>query len=37
MSREMSHVEADYIDGSDATQRDHRYGAVVLRNRPHVV
>ena len=33
MSREMS----DYIGGSDATQRDHRYGAVVLRNRPHVV
>jgi hypothetical protein len=37
MSRGISHVEADCIGGSDATQRDHRYGAVVLRNRPHVV
>jgi hypothetical protein len=25
MIRGMSHGEADYFDGSDATQRDHRY------------
>jgi hypothetical protein len=37
MIREMSHGEADYFGGSDATQRDHRYGGVVLRNRPYLI